>query len=371
MAEQFAHLSAPVASHSRKFNMSCLQCVISVFFSLTSLFSLSSYGGEETGNASATVPLLAKLGPATNSHALAFSADGKYLLFPSNDLGSHGNQLVTKWDIKNNEAVWTIDSGHTTSISLVGFSPSGKSFFIGDFRANVSAWTDKDRVGSWKLLEKGIFGLLFGYFVDEDRIFFMTNRNIGMLKNIKTQESKNYIVPGAKGTDNLSWNGTLSRQQRHIALVREKLVGFKNGLELQADYEIELPVTHVSAIAIADDGGLIIGAGSPGRLFQIDVRQRKITKQWNSRPLVEGAEGDPFPGNTYAITYLHNSRSFITAHQSGTVSIWKEAGVLLTSIQVADYPVGSLAVSPDNRMLATAGEIQPVMLWDISALDFK
>ena len=169
----------------------------------------------------------------------------------------------------------------------------------------------------------------------------MTYKGIGVLTNIKTQESKAYIVPDREGADNISWYGAFSRDKQHIALIKDNLVGFKNGLKFQADYEIELPTKELHDIAISDDGGLIIGARHPGRLFQYDVRQKKFTKHWDSQPLIKGTEGSPFSGDTYAIQFLHNSSSFVTAHHSGTVRIWKEPGVLLASIQCSDYEVSA------------------------------
>ncbi len=385
--------------------MTTIRNLASTFFAIVCLSYISTDGLTQPGEPSSIVRLLAELGPSRRSYAVDFSADGKYLLsaaeVPTGDPAAPTKVFVTKWDVEEKTAIWNVDSCHPAMITLLGFSPSGDSFFIGDYCANVSIWKDKDCVGFFKGTNKSP-GLLFGYFVDQDNLFIMDGMSVGLLRNIKTQESNTYIIPRGKTKDKWSRPGTFSRQKQHIAVVKlnvaelvkqnraepvkqnlaapvkqnlaapvkENLVGFKNGLELQEDYEIALPIEHVGVIAMSDDGSLITGAGHPGRLFQYDVRQKKFTKEWDSRLLAPAKKGYPFPGDTYAIQYLHNSSSFITAHESGTVRIWKEPGVLLASIRVADYAVAALAVSPDNRMLATAGDIQPAKLWDISGLDF-
>ncbi len=112
---------------------------------------------------------------------------------------------------------------------------------------------------------------------------------------------------------------------------------------------------QISRLAISDDGTRVM-CQTLEKLILVDVGKKKVLKAFR------GHEAYMF-----SLISLNGNQGFVTGDQAGVIKVWSQDGAELRSITSGDGCVMVLAVDRENRRLATAGDVQPISMWDISS----
>ena len=117
----------------------------------------------------------------------------------------------------------------------------------------------------------------------------------------------------------------------------------------------------VTAMAVSDDASAVMAAESDrGELALFDVKNDKLVKKWKS----------PDECWVYVILAFHGRNWFASGDDAGEIKVWDDKGNLRATLKVKgnNQPVAALAISRDNRFLASSGEGRPVVVWDLRAI---
>jgi WD40 repeat protein len=108
-----------------------------------------------------------------------------------------------------------------------------------------------------------------------------------------------------------------------------------------------------------EGGTLVLATADKGNLYLFDVKAKKLLKKW---------EGHPEGWHVYGVLALPGRKAFVTSDAAGFIKFWNHQGEMLTQVRRHRTTITALAVSPDNAILATAGETQPIVLWDLDRI---
>lgn len=116
---------------------------------------------------------------------------------------------------------------------------------------------------------------------------------------------------------------------------------------------------HVSKIAFSPDGNFISGV--------YEVEKSAKIKLWNTNTGEFHAEFVGSPSVTSSL-FSPDNRVMATAGQDGLIHLWNPKTGKRTQILAAEDPVSSLAFSPDGNYLASAsnGEIPKIQVWNLA-----
>jgi WD40 repeat protein len=344
--------------------------------------SFASDPGQAKGNSKrsdANKYLLARLGPVDNVYALAFSPDGRFLLSGGDEFQETYQFVVNRWDIVHKSLSTKIKSGNKRQIEHITYSPRGRFFAVGDDAGEVYVWSHEGRkINSFRHLHNQTTDIKHLRFADENSVVSIDWHGIAQKWNIKNNRTDTSLLDGdirvlsaATSTASLRrvvWCDKYALQVRagpdksgsvRVRFKRYKtfeLIEMENVSSASIKFNQE---TSIDECAISEDGSLVLAAAEKGILYLFDIIRKKLRKKW---------QGHPPTLNIYSVLAISKHKAFVTADAGGNVRFWSYTGKLLAEIQYYKSATTALAVSPDAAVLATSGERQRILLWDLDAI---
>ena len=371
--------------------------------------------------------LIAELGGPKAGTGLAFSPDGKWLLATGYEEGAEFASIVTKWDVRTGKALARFPFHRDIPVFRLAVSPSGKTFAASDSRGKVfvcDSTTGKIRC-SYKQSENDGWFLALLAFLDEDHVLSIDGDGIGLKRNTRDKDTKIYRIgkPAELNAVTLSPRGGL------LAFIDKSHLHIR-GKDLGTDLlSLDLDLGHGRgrAFAVTDDGAFALASDESTGLVLYDLKGRRLIAGWQGHASVErkkpGRKGgsviymihdpktkkiiemrmlregeevadeekvrivNPQTGNALVLRKIPDSEKveeivngvaqiaalpgrnvFVTSDYLGYIRFWDAKGDKLAEVRRHPHSVHTLAVSPDGKVLATAGKQQPIVLWDLEKI---
>jgi WD40 repeat protein len=300
----------------------------------------------------------AALGPIDNVYGLAFSPDGRFLL-SGGDQGHENEQFVVNlWDVVAKERVTTFKTGNKRQILKIAYSPSGSSFAVGDYDGEVHILSREGKhLNSFRHFERLPSTIIHIRFIDDVSVFSVSQHHLAQISNIKTNRTLNYLVDAApgfvSGADTTCSLGFFAWCDNYsLTMDRDKM----RAGHAYIRFKEQIPIY---GCAISADGTMVMATSEKGRLCLFDIARKKLIKTWQGhRPTL----------NIYAVARLPKRKAFVTVDAAGNLKFWNHAGELLAHVRYFSSATAALAVSEDGKLLATSGEAQRILLWDLNGI---
>jgi WD40 repeat protein len=362
------------------------RAVITTALSLALLQQAGSCCGPSEGQprarkAQGTAHLSAVLGPLDNVYALAYSPDGRFLL-SGGDQGHETDKLVVnRWDVTAKKLSTTLQTGNKRQIQKIAYSPSGKSFAVADYDGEVHVWSrEGKKLNAFRHLENQVTTIKHLQFADEETLFSVDWHGVAQKWNIKNNrtdtsllDSDIHLISAAGASPSLSFFAWCDPYSLHVDAAVDKNPAVKRrvrrdkGLvivEMEADLKASAHIKFSKQIrmhkcAISADGAFVIAVSEKGMLYLFDISRKTMVKRW---------EGHQPTLNIYAVLALPDQKGFVTADAGGNIKFWSRTGDLIAQVRYYNSATCALALSPDGGVLATTGENQRILLWDLKAI---
>lgn len=332
--------------------------------------TLASAGGDPwitLWNTSTGQTIQTLAGHADTVNTVAFSPDGALLASGSED------QQIKLWDVRNGQEHLNLLRKNSVSITGLAFSPDGKSLVSVDKADHVVLWdteTGKERLTIQGPLGLSVTGVIFS---PDGKNLAGGSRDTGIwLWNVRTGQKlfdSKAQTDGAINKVLFSPNGAFLAgvTQNNRILVWDALTGILNqAMDGQIDF------------AFSPDGRIIAGINQINEIKIWDLSPN--TQRFTARSVVlSPLTGSGQDGLTLANNQLNSTQSALTdsptVNQTGTPNgIAQITGTIgsnrvstVTNQQVRKYAwkgITALAISPDGKLFASAGNDGRVQLWD-------
>jgi WD40 repeat protein len=307
--------------------------------------------------------VVAELGGAKWHLEPEFSPDGAWLLTAGTEEDARGRCVVTKWDYRNRKvlAKFPID---TVRLSEPAIAPSGRSFAVCDPKGVVfvcDSTTGKvlfsyeqweGRGGNVKLLT----------FLDDDHVLSADWHSVGQKRNIR--DNRTWIYRTGGGTFGMPCAAISRRKEPLVYLTERALCVLSKDLRKEVAI-IKHELKDVSRLCVTDDGLYALASDGNTGLALFDLKGEKLVRRWQGH---DSGKGEGIVNGTLGMVALPGRHVFATSDLLGYVRFWDAKGQRLAEVRRYPWLVSTLAVSPDNRLLATGGARQPVVLWDLEKI---
>ncbi|WP_289942129.1 AAA family ATPase [Streptomyces sp. S.PNR 29] len=314
-------------------------------------------------------------------NAIVFRPGGRQVATASSD------RTVRIWDVGRRREVATL-RGHAGIVLAIAFSPDGRLLAAGTADRKVRVW-DVDRRRSVAVFPGRARGLAFSpdgrslaYGGSDGRVTLRqvaTGRITAVLRG--HGDSVNSLAFDRRGTRLAS--GSDDHTVRLWSLARHRTLAVLRGhgdavnsvvfspdnktLAVgYTDHTVRLwdalghrslarlrgHTDQVNSVAFSHDGSMLASAGGEGVVRLWDVADRRLIAV--------------LPGHTdyvMDVAFSATANVLASAGFDGTVALWDLDRSVLISHPLRE--VGALALSPDGRTLAVAGDNRKVELWDL------
>jgi WD40 repeat protein len=306
------------------------------------------------------------LGKARDGYALAFSPDGKHLMAAVEQRRADTNDQIVEWDIETGKASRSFDPGHGGQVRAITYSESGRFMAIGHLDGFVSVRDAKGEVVLSFMSLEGLLQTLRHVSISEDDsgpyVHTVVGRHIAQTRSIPAGKTHVYYIDSdvyGIGGAAMPRNGTTLVCCTPLFLQVFGDGDFSSGTEMKSFKVFDKP--GATDVAVSDDASAaMVAEYRHGELALFDLKNDKLIKRW-------GGRDDP---PIYAILPFHGRNWFATGDDSGAIQVWDEKGELRATLKKSGYdgPVAALAITGDNRFLASSGEGRPVVIWDLQPI---
>jgi WD40 repeat protein len=302
--------------------------------------------------------VLAELTGGGSSYALAFRPETHQLLVGGTDQNASGDFVATYWDVENRKSLWQSKSGVKSQIANVACNPNGKRFAIAsdDGEVHVLDNTGQKMDSFWQYEERPT-DLRYLGFLDEGRVLAVDHRGGGKLFDCITKHAKVYF-----------WDTMNPYLSVAFYDLKGRVLWWSDGLAVWCcDMRIGGDTKKVG-IAVnpkcnayrwsfneARTQALIVE--SNGRLILLDIVSGALVKDWFGHG-----------SDVFAVATIPQGRLYVTGDSEGIIKVWDERGNEVVRVRLYESAIGAIAVSDDAKLMATGGENQPVVVWNLKKM---
>jgi WD40 repeat protein len=308
--------------------------------------------------------VVAELGGSKWHLGPVFSPDGAWLLVAGTEEDAKDHYVVTKWDVRSRKILAKFPIATRVCLDTPTISPSGRAFAVGDQKGAIVVCdsTEGKVIFTFQQWEgRGNFVKLLT-FLDDDHVLSVDNFSVGQKRNIRDNRTWIYRIGDPYGLSGVAVNRrkdcvaylTLTALNVLGADLKEDIASIKHGLDAKR------PI-----LGITDDGAYGLAADAFTQLTLYDLKGKKLVRRWQGH---NSGKGEGLVNGVACIVALTDRQIFVTSDYLGYVRFWNVKGEQLASVRRYPRLVSTLAVSPDNKLLATGGDRQPIVLWDLEKI---
>lgn len=312
---------------------------------------------------SAERALVAKLASADSRvKAVAFSPDGKLI---AAGYGFFDDGGIKIWNTADQSVVatWRLSKASRAGVSHVAFSSDGKLFAGATDRGDVLLW----QVGSWRsprILLKGQGDSSdLSFSADSTRLAYSSDQ-IALVYDLKTAQTTTIAREAKHGN---SFNGISFSPDGKLAIIcRDESVEIWDiaSKKMASNW----PTRSFGFFGRAsNDGAHVIEGG--GSIFG-----RKKVNVWSLTRSAKISELTEFRDGVFSVAISHSGKLFALGggdygDGGGNVSLWSLSDTReLGFASFGEFPIHSIAFSPDDSLLAAASEDGFVLLYSVERL---
>lgn len=286
-------------------------------------------------------------GHSTYVLSVAFSPDGKYLLTGSSD------RTAKLWDVATNTVERTFN-GHTEDISSVAFSPDGKYVLTGSL---------DDTARLWDATSGELVCIIRGHMLDIESVAF-------------SPDGKQVLTGSADRTAKL-WDATSGELVRTFKGHTQNVISVafspdgKYVLTGSIDWDAKLwdALTGTEVQTFKELSSVQVVAFSPDGKYMLTGTYDRIATLWD---VSNGTVVHTFGGHTDAlsdVTFSPDGKYALTGSYDKTARLWDIAtGVEIRTFVGHTDAVYGVDFSPDGKYVVTSS-LDIAQLWDIDPND--
>jgi WD40 repeat protein len=298
--------------------------------------------------------IFVQLGHFKNIRAVAFSADGKYVLSGSAD------SSIKLWEISTGREIRTF-IGHRNEVNSVAFSPDGKHILSGGSDRTLRIWdmtTGKEiqnLIGHTDTVNSVAFSPDGKYVLSGSADLSLRLWDVSSAKEIRTfggwhSYGVNAVAFSPDGKYALSGGGDNIVKLYDIATGKEMRTfsGYFSGHS-----------KRIRSVAFSPDGQRILSGSEDGALKLWDVSTGSNIRTF---------KGYSIEGHSYGVTSAAFSPDgeYVLAGTALILKLWEAAtGKEIRIFEGHDY-INAAAFSRDGRHVVSGGDDKMLTLWDVS-----
>jgi WD40 repeat protein len=300
---------------------------------------------------------------------LAFSPDGKYLIFSLcgdyRDMQAPKCQVtkVAVLDLTTNKIVGYLENGHTDLIRSLAFSPNGRTIATAGNDGKIVLWdlqAFEAPVGNLTGHQDWIFSLSF---IDENTLASSSADDTVIIWNLKNGTQAETL------TGHADWINSIAVDPNHTILAAASEDGAISLWDLDEALFGESVAAHralVSSIAASADQKLLVSGGYDGILTIWDGKEHKKIEE-----VAAQISEDPIPITSVSIS---SSGTIASGHPGGII-LWDSRSLTMQKVLATSEQsyTARLSFSKDGRYLASsswfANDTTIMTVWDMSSFE--
>ncbi len=284
-------------------------------------------------------------------NAVAFSADGKFLLTGS------GDTTARVWDASNGQVVHEL-TGHTAPIWAAAFRPDGQAVVTGaeDGAARVWDLSACTASGCPSRKLKGHTKTIYGAAYSPDGKWIVTGSEDGtaIVWDAETGAILHTLRGHASAINGVAFSPT---GQEIATASSDHTVRI---WDLTACTGADCPFKEwagqsevVWSVAFSPDGNYFVAASNDQNAYRVDVASGSVTNVLSGHNDV-----------VYSVAYSPNGELIATGSQDGSARLWDaDTGLLVGVLRGHQDYINSLAFSPDSHLVLTGSADGTARLW--------
>jgi WD40 repeat protein len=299
-------------------------------------------------------------------HGVAFSPDGQMIASVSKD------KTAKLWNI-DGTLLHTLQ-GHTDKVIRVDFSPDGEKIATTSWDRTIKLWrtTDGTLLETLEGHTDGIFGVEFSL----DRQILATASEDDTVKLWKRDNNlgKKILKEHSQEVESIAF----SHDAETIATANEdgtvNLWSTKDGILLNTlpkdSLKEDQPRLYLYKVALSPKGQIIATVSEVEEADKVDASKVQRIKLWNAEGILLTTWDEPTERiNSIAIS--PDNQIIATVHKDKTIKLWNRNGTLIDTLQGHHDQVVGIDFSPDSQLIATVSWDDEGKLWQRDGNKYK
>ena len=291
--------------------------------------------------------------------AIAYSAEGRYLLAGGEDASNDGaaaprdRHALRLWEVSAGEEVGRF-RGHPSAVTCVAFAPRAAQAASASRDGTLHVWNTIARKSSFSFRRPESPVLSLAFSPDGQRLLTGGGDCVVRVWDLRSGDRLSRCEGHAAAVTAVAW----FRDGRIASASLDQTVRVWDGSTGRQLHCWEGHAGGVRSVAVAPDGNLVLSGGHD-----------KLLRLWDV-PLGRESGGLPCPSHCGAVAFSANGALALAGESDGTVWLWDvRSREELCCFSGHGRDVTSVAFTPDTRHAASGSLDQTVRLWTLPSLE--